>query len=218
MRTPRRKGGRRGRIAGCAHTPTGSLTDVKVRWPLLLGSLAVSAIASVAIGWALAGSNRNDDIAVLGPDQSYVQPPTIAVNKPVEGSALPDVALVTLEGAAVRTGELLGTPLVVNVWASTCGPCKQELPDFAAAHLQYGDRVRFVGIDYLPPSQNEEMFARDRGVQYELLYDAEGEFIDAMEIAAFPVTLFVAADGTVVEQTGKLDRATLEARLEELLA
>jgi thiol-disulfide isomerase/thioredoxin len=190
---------------------------VKVRWRLLVGSLAVSAVASVAIGWAIARRGTTDDIAVLGPDQSFVQPPSIATNKPVEGTPLPDVGLVTLDGSAVRTAELLGTPLVLNIWASTCGPCKQELPDFAAAHLQYGDRVRFVGIDYLPPSDTEEQFARDRGVQYELLYDAAGEFVDAMEVAAFPVTLFVSPDGTVVEQTGTLDRDGLEAQLQQLL-
>jgi thiol-disulfide isomerase/thioredoxin len=190
---------------------------VKVRWRLLVGSLAVSAVASVAIGWAIARRGTTDDIAVLGPDQSFVQPPSIATNKPVEGTPLPDVGLVTLDGSAVRTAELLGTPLVLNIWASTCGPCKQELPDFAAAHLQYGDRVRFVGIDYLPPSDAEEQFARERGVQYELLYDAAGEFVDAMEVAAFPVTLFVSPDGTVVEQTGTLDRDGLEAQLQQLL-
>jgi thiol-disulfide isomerase/thioredoxin len=195
---------------------TGSLTIVKVRVPLLVGSLAVSAVASVAIGWVVARSGRSDDIAVLGPDQSYVQPPSIGTNKPVEGTVLPDVPLVTLDGATVPTSELVGTPLVLNIWASSCGPCKQELPDFAAAHLEYGDRVRFVGIDYLPPSETEEKFARDRGVQYELLYDADGEFVDAMEVAAFPVTLFVDADGTIVDQTGKLDRAALESRLKDL--
>ena len=196
----------------------GSLTTVKVRWRLLVGSLAVSAVASLAIGWAIARRSDGDDIVVLGPDQSFVQPPSIATNKPVEGTPLPDVELVTLDGTAVRTSELTGSPVVLNIWASSCGPCKQELPDFAAAHLEYGDRVRFVGVDYLPPSELEERFARDRGVQYELLYDANGEFVDAMEVAAFPVTLFISPDGTVVDQTGKLDRASLEQKLQELLA
>lgn len=187
-----------------------------MRWRLLVGSLAVSAVASVAIGWAIARRGGDDEVAVLGPDQSFVQPPSIGTNKPVEGTPLPDIALVTLDGTTVRTADLLGTPLVLNIWASSCGPCKQELPDFAAVHLEYGDRVRFVGVDYLPPSETEEQFARDRGVQYELLYDADGSFVDAMEVAAFPVTLFVAPDGTVVDQTGKLDRAGLESRLQEL--
>jgi hypothetical protein len=89
------------------------------------------------------------------------------------------------------------------------------LPDLAAAHLRFGDRVRFVGIDYLPPSDAEEQFARDKGIQYELFYDADGEFITAAGIATFPVTLFVAPDGTIVEQTGLLDEERIAALVTE---
>ena len=114
-------------------------------------------------------------------------------------------------------GDLVGQPLVINIWGSTCGPCKKELPDFAAAHAVFGDQVRFVGIDYLPPSDREEQFARDKGVQYELLYDASGDFINEMGISAFPVTLIVTPDGTIVQQTGQLDEAKLTALIEEHL-
>ena len=81
----------------------------------------------------------------------------------------------------------------------------------------YGDRVRFVGVDYLPPSTLEEDFARSRGVKYELLYDATGEFVNTMQISAFPVTLFVTADGTIVKQTGQLDQAKLTSIIESEL-
>ena len=77
--------------------------------------------------------------------------------------------------------------------------------------------MRFVGIDYLPPSDHEEQFARDKGVQYELLYDGDGEFINEVGIAAFPVTLFVTADGTIVQQTGQLDEAKLTSLIESEL-
>jgi hypothetical protein len=77
--------------------------------------------------------------------------------------------------------------------------------------------VRFVGMDYLPPSNHEESFARDKGVQYELLYDGNGEFISKVGIAAFPVTLFVTADGTIVKQTGQLDEAKLTGLIQSEL-
>ena len=141
--------------------------------------------------------------------------PTIGVNDKVEGTALPAATVRTLAGDAVETSSLVGQPLVVNIWGSTCGPCKAELPDLAAAHARFGDTVRFVGIDYLPPSDGEEQFARDKGIQYELLYDADGEFIAAAGIATFPVTLFVDADGTIVEQTGQLDEERIAALIAE---
>jgi len=195
---------------------------VKVRKRLLIGSLAVSLVASVAIGWAIAASNDDTsdagDVVVIDPTSGTgFEPPSLGTNAAVEGDPLPNLAVQNLEGQDVMTGDLLGQPLVINIWGSTCGPCKKELPDFAATHAVFGDQVRFVGIDYLPPSDREESFARDKGVQYELLYDASGDFINEMGISAFPVTLIVTPDGTIVEQTGQLDQAKLTALIEEHL-
>ena len=198
---------------GCAHHCTDSLPDVRVRPRLMIVSLVVALVASVLIGWLVARS-RGSDVAVLDPS---LKPPTIGTNRPLKGESLPAIDVATVDGATVSTNDLVGTPMVINVWGSTCGPCKKELPDFAATHLVYGDRVRFVGVDYLPPSALEEDFARSRGVKYELLYDATGEFVNTMQISAFPVTLFVTADGTIVKQTGQLDKAKLASIIESEL-
>ena len=192
---------------------------VKVRTRLLVGSLVVSAIVSGGIIWAIAAANDDsttNDTANIDTDAT-IAPPGIGTNAAVEGASLPTVNVQTLAGDEVSTADLVGQPLVINVWGSTCGPCKKELPDFAAAHQQFGDDVRFVGISYLPPSDREESFARDKGVQYELLYDGEGDFISEVGIAAFPVTLFVAADGSIVQQTGQLDQAKLTSIIESEL-
>ncbi len=197
---------------------TGSVAAVKVRKRLLLGSLATAAVASVAIGWAIArvgnDSNVVDSVTIGGGD-GQLQPPSLGTNAVVKGEPLPDVDVQTVDGVAVAVRSLIGQPMVINVWGSTCVPCKKELPYFAAAHLTYGDRVRFVGIDFLPPSDREEQFARDKGVQYELFYDANGEFISSVGIAVFPVSLFVNADGTIVRQTGQLDEAEIAEYIED---
>jgi len=192
------------------------VAPVQVNKRLLFGSLAVSAVVSVAVGWAIA---QNGDTSITS-DGTVVRPantfetPSIETNAVVKGERLPDVEVQNLAGDDVAITSLVGTPMVINVWGSTCGPCKQELPAFAAAHATYGDRVQFVGIDYLPPSKREEAFARDRGVQYELLYDANGVFISTVGIAAFPVTLFVNEQGIIVRQTGQLDEAQLAEYIE----
>ncbi len=191
---------------------------MKVRRRLLVVSLAVSLVISVVVGMVIVHDRDGKSSASAGTDTVVVissngnfQPPTIGTNAVVRGTPLPTVDVETLHGDAVSTSSLLGHPMVINVWGSTCGPCKQELPDFAKVQAQLGDKVRFVGIDYLGPSDNEEQFARSRGVQYELFYDGNGEFITKVGIASFPVTLFVKADGTIVQQTGLLDAAKLTA-------
>lgn len=190
---------------------------------MLVGSLVVAAIASLAIGYAIAQSNNSSTstsrpaAAIDDTGEGIPDPPSIETNAVVKGTPLPDVSVATLDGTEVALSSLVGQPLVINVWGSTCVPCRKELPDFAAAHLVYGDRVRFVGVSFLPPSDREEQFARDRGVQYELYYDATGEFVNDVGIAAFPVTLFVLDDGSVVEQRGQLNEQQLVDLIESEL-
>lgn len=180
-------------------------------------SLLIAAVVSLGLGWVIArggtDSSGGDTVETDGTD-SQLQPPTIETNAVVKGDQLPDVNVQTLDGTDVSIRSLVGQPMVINVWGSTCVPCQKELPDFAAAHLIYGDRVRFVGISFLGASDREEKFARDRGVQYELLYDGDGAFINDVGIAAFPVTLFVNADGVIVRQTGQLDEASISKFIE----
>lgn len=185
----------------------------------MAGAAAGALVLSVGAGW-LWSSLDGDDVDSVSIGQvavDDVQPPTIGTNAALGGGALPSAVVTDLEGTAIDTASLVGTPLVVNVWGSTCGPCKRELPDFAEVHQRFGNDVRFVGISYLPASEREEAFARDFGVAYELLYDGDGAFISAAGISAFPVTLFVAADGTVLEQSGALDATRLTAIIEERL-
>ena len=181
---------------------------------LLFGSLAAATAVVVIVGIAVAtgdnsGSDGNVDAVTL--TSSNDLSPTIGTNAAVTGRSFPEVDVQTLSGDSFATKDLVGRPLVVNFWYSTCAPCKKELPAFAEVHKALGDKVRFVGIDSLGPSDSEEAFARDRGVQYELLYDPDGELTSAIGVAAFPQTLFIAANGEIVKQTGELTADKLEA-------
>ncbi len=177
---------------------------------LLFGSLAVATAVVVVVG-AIAASRddgTDSDAVTLTSDNDLS--PTIGTNAVVTGTQLPHVDVQTQAGDAFATADLVGKPMVVNFWYSPCAPCKKELPAFAAAHAKYGDQVRFVGVDSLPPSDHEEAFARDKGVQYELLYDTNGELSSAVGVAAWPQSLFVNAQGQIVEQTGELTADKLE--------
>ena len=181
---------------------------------LLFGSLAVAAVVVVGAG-VLAATRDNSDNASDVTDNVTLSSsndlsPTIGTNAVVTGKALPHVDLETLAGDTIATADLVGKPMVVNFWYSTCAPCKKELPAFAAVHAKLGDQVRFVGVDSLPPSDNEENFARDKGVQYELYYDPNGELTSSVGVAAFPQTLFIDAHGTILKQTGELTADKLE--------
>lgn len=187
-------------------------------------SIGIAVVVSVVGGWALSqagddadGSAGDDEVIVLA-TPGTAQIPSIETNPQLSGEVLASIELVTNDGEAVSTTDLLGQPLVLNYWYSTCAPCRKELPAFAAVHAEFGDRVRFVGVNPFDTPEVNERFARDRGVQYELLRDEADRYGSTIGIATAPFTLFVAADGTIVRQTGVLDEAELRTIVEELLA
>jgi len=190
---------------------------------LLGASIGVAVVVSLVGGWAISragdesDTGSTDDEIVILDTPGTAQIPTIETNPQLSGEVLPSIELVTNDGEVVTTADLLGRPLVLNYWYSTCAPCKKELPAFGAVHAEYGDRVRFVGVNPLDTPEVNEQFARERGVQYELLRDEADRYGSTIGIATAPFTLFVAADGTIMRQTGVLDEDELRAIVEELL-
>ena len=185
-----------------------------VRRPrLLVASLVVAVVVSLLGGWALSGAIGDDgvpDDVVLDEPGEYQQPAD--PNRDVLGEPFPDVTLTAADGSTVRTSDLVGQPMVVNLWYSTCPPCAREMADFAAVDAERDD-VRFVGVDPVDDVATMTAFAEDRGVTYDLLRDADADLVDALGVVTFPATVFVDADGRIVLQTGVLDADELRFHL-----
>ena len=185
-------------------------------------AIAIGSVVAVAVvfagfwlGGAFEPSQRTDGSFVLD-EPGIFQQPFDDVNDDASGDRLPDVVLVDADGAERRLDELDGAPAIVNLWFSRCIPCRRELVDFAEAHAEYGDRITFVGIDPFDTPEAMVDFATERGVEYDLWRDPDQEFVDAIGVVGFPVTLFVDADGTVVRQTGEIDATGLRSAIDEL--
>lgn len=144
--------------------------------------------------------------------------PGIPTNKVVQGKPLPIVDLTDTNGNTISTADLIGHPMVINVWATTCEPCKREMPALAAVHDDLGDQVRFIGVNIAENTPSALAFATSKGVRYELLSDVNGELQGALGVTGLPYTIFVSADGTIVAQKGlELDQATIRSTIEGLL-
>lgn len=117
------------------------------------------------------------------------------------GAALPDLSLPCLgasEGAAaVPLRRLTGRPMVVNLWASWCGPCREELPAMARLSRIAGDRLRVVGVASLDVPANSLSFAADNRLPFPSLQDRDGDLERALRRNGLPVTVLVRSDGTV---------------------
>jgi peroxiredoxin len=142
----------------------------------------------------------------------------IATNSLLIGSQLPAIKLQNVDGQEISTQSLLGAPLVINVWYSTCEPCRRELPALANADTQYRDQVRFVGVNIKDSATVAKEFASQYGVKFELLLDKNGLFISQLGIATAPVTLAIDQEGVIVAQkAGEISASELDELVKELL-
>ena len=135
---------------------------------------------------------------------------------PTDASALPEIDLATFRRLL---DQLRGTPVVVNVWGSWCGPCRTEAPSLAAAARTYADRVQFLGIDILDSRDSARAFMRRYGWRYPSLFDPTAAVRDGLGLLGQPDTIFYGADGHEVSRwTGPIPADELMKRVEALVA
>lgn len=135
-----------------------------------------------------------------------------------------DFSVLDEEGNMVSLSDFFGTPIVVNVWATWCPPCRAELPYFNAAAEQYEGQIRFMMVDLTDGStdtvDSATAFIREEnGFSFPLYFDVDFSAAQAYQINAIPVTLFIRADGSLFhQQIGGMDEATLNSYIQQLLA
>lgn len=135
-----------------------------------------------------------------------------ATGKPHE-DGLPAVTLGCLGGdSKVRLDRLTGQPMVVNLWAQWCGPCREEAPYIQQLHERSGDRLLVLGIDYLDPQADRALrFARELGLRYPQLADPEATLRAPLQLrAGIPATVFVEKSGRVAHVARKPYRSYAE--------
>ncbi|MGY1855214.1 TlpA family protein disulfide reductase [Modestobacter sp. SYSU DS0290] len=119
-------------------------------------------------------------------------------------------------GGSLDLGRAQGTPAVVNLWASWCGPCREELPLVQELADTVGDRLRVLSIDSRDRAAAGAAFADDAGVTLPTAFDEDGEVMASLGLPNLPHTLFLAADGSVAHvQIGPVHSL---AEFEELVA
>ena len=135
---------------------------------------------------------------------------------PTSDTRLPAVEVTEFSGDGTVDLEFLEGPMVINLWASYCKPCREEMPVLQEFHEEHGDEVEVVGIDYQDPQRkNAEELVRKTGVTYRLLADPLGELNSAdpfPNLMGLPFLALVDEDGNVthmeygeIESVGELE-------------
>lgn len=178
-------------LAGCAGTPPVSASNTPPSAP---GATAPETAGTAAAGTgALLEARRAAGIADC---------PTADPGVPAAASGLPEITLSCFgEDSQVRLSGLRGKPLVINVWAQWCGPCRTEAPmlrEYADRVTAAGEPVQLLGIDYADPRPDLALeFAEQAGWHYPQLVDPDRRIAASLGIIGPPQTILVRADGTI---------------------
>jgi thiol-disulfide isomerase/thioredoxin len=120
------------------------------------------------------------------------------------GGELPELTLPCLGGGTDVDLSTLRGPMVINTWASNCGPCIKEMPALQQFHQMYGDQVAVLGIDFLDTQPGAALtLAQETGATYPSLADPEGALLEQEELRLAngnPQFLLIDADGAVTHQ------------------
>ncbi|MCA9959893.1 MAG: redoxin domain-containing protein [Anaerolineales bacterium] len=146
------------------------------------------------------------------------------VEAPIVGQLAPDFTVSDVNGNrvalldyVVREGEG-GRPVVLNFWASWCGPCRIETPHFQELSLRYRDQVAILGVNQGESLATITDFGVSFGLTYPLLYDADNNVNDAYNVVNLPTTIFIDRQGVVREvYVGAISQAVLMERINRLV-
>lgn len=174
--------------------------------------------AAVLGGLLLTGCAGPDGLSGSGSLPSTGSADTVGITTYASGQrpAIPDLTGNTLSGATLSLSQLVGHVVVLNAWASWCGPCREESPALGRLARQTASLgVRFVGIDEEDTADSARSFAASAGTSYPHLIDSDGRMLMSLRLvppAAIPSTLVLDRAGLVAGRIiGPVDAASLGA-------
>jgi peroxiredoxin len=182
---------------------------------LLGGAILVRLVGDEDLVPTTAVANPSTDIASGEDAASPVSSPQVA---PRRGQIAPDFTLLDLEGQPVSLSEWQGRPVLINFWATWCGPCKIEMPVIQAAykdHQEDGLMVLAVAVD--DSAKNVRRFFEEHSLTFQPLMD-DGEVSRAYQVFGLPTSFFVRPDGIITDvHAGMLTEGKIEENLARVL-
>ena len=143
-------------------------------------------------------------------------------------TAAPDFTFYDREGNAHTLSEFQGKPVILNFWASWCGPCKSEMPDLEEAYRKYGEDIHFVMVNLTDGNsetvETASSYIDGQGYTFPVYYDIDPEGAHALagaeayQVNSIPITYFIDAEGNIVAYaSGMMSSARLQSGIDLIL-
>ena len=132
----------------------------------------------------------------------------------------PDFTAYDAEGNPVRLSDYAGKPIVLNFWASWCGPCRMEMPHFEQAYLDMGEDIQFLMVNMTTGRETQKSaqdFLDETGYTFPVLFDLDMDAAYTYGVYSLPMTVFIDANGNVQDLAiGAIDEATLLSKIDKI--
>lgn len=155
--------------------------------------------------------------------QLSTEPPSPSGSESTEPqrTAAPDFTVLDMNGKERKLSEFIGKPIILNFWASWCGPCKMEMPDFDAAYKKYGDEIHFLMVNCTTSSRETMDSAKaliaDEGFTFPVYFDTTGEASGIYGAYSIPLTYFIDDEGYLEAYAqGAIDAETLQIGIDRI--
>ena len=175
-------------------------------------------------------SNTESETTSEAPSVSDTTDDTVTTTEPAEESTseiqeptnpAPDFIVIDRNGNEVKLSDMRGKPVVINFWATWCGYCKLEMPDFEETYKKYGNDVHFMMVNMTDVSetvQKATAYVDGEGFSFPIYFDTKMSAAHAYSVSSLPASYFVDASGNLVARAiSAIDAATIEQGINMIL-
>ncbi len=131
------------------------------------------------------------------PDTNHEQSAQEVLKEVVEGDTAPEFQAPLASGETFTLSEHKGKVVLLNFWATWCGPCVGEMPAFQDLYEEYGDKIAILAVNCMEEKASVDQFIKDTGYTFPIAYDEQGNVCYTYPSSGIPYTLVIGKDGIV---------------------